>query len=129
MLGFWCQYICLAYQANYCDEFFLYRTKEELSEMVCTLVIDAELLKNPLVYKYVVFSPQVTAPDECYEKLHSFNYDPNRCLWLSTEAYNKAYGGMQFPDQLLCVCVMKGCVRTVKVFAHQAYLLTSPGLK
>ena len=103
--------------------------------MVCTLVIDAGLLKNPLVYKYVVFSPQVTAPDECYEKLHSFarwNYDPNRCLWLSTEAYNKAYGGMQFlahADQLFCVCTCDEGMSTVNVFAHQAYLLTSPGLK
>jgi hypothetical protein len=64
-----------------------------LCEMVCTLTIDAELLKDPLEYKYVVYSPKVTKIDECYEKLHPFSTwsdgDPNRCLRNSSQACYK----------------------------------------
>ena len=60
--------------------------------MVCTLVIDGELLRNPLCYKYVIYSPKVTKENEYYEKLHPFINvwrpdDPNRVLQLSVEDY------------------------------------------
>ena len=79
--------------------FHYHRTNDDgFSEMVCTLVIDADILKTPMAYKYVVYSPKVTADDEYYEKLHSFvrsnNDDPNRCLWISPQEYESAYGGI-----------------------------------
>ena len=65
--------------------------------MECTLVLDAELFKDPLVYKYVIYSPKVTKKSEYYEKLHPFIgwpvTDPNRCLVLSHEEQMCAYGG------------------------------------
>lgn len=67
--------------------------------MVCTLVIDGELLRNPLCYKYVIYSPKVTKENEYYEKLHPFINpwypdDPNRVLQLSAEDYCFASEGM-----------------------------------
>jgi hypothetical protein len=71
---------------------------EGYSEMECTLVLAAELFKDPLVYKYVIYSPKVTKESEYYEKLHPFIYwpgtDPNRCLVLSHEEQMCAYGGI-----------------------------------
>ena len=66
--------------------------------MECTLAFDAELFKDPLVYKYVIYSPKVTKESEYYEKLHPFiisspGTDPNRCLVLSREEQRCAYGG------------------------------------
>ena len=53
-------------------------------EMVCTLRIDANLLKYPWGYKYVVYSPKMVEKDDCFEHLHSFvgrsHRNPNRCL-------------------------------------------------
>ena len=52
--------------------------------MECTLAIDAELLKSPLRYKYVIYSPKATKEDDHFEKLHPcvtfWKNDPNRCL-------------------------------------------------
>ena len=65
-----------------------------MHEMVCALKIDADVLKHPLGYKYVIFSPKMTKDDECYEKLHYFQYDdPNRCLQMSPQALRSSYGG------------------------------------
>ena len=69
-------------------------------EMVCTLNIDADLLRAPLAYKYVIYSPKVTKCNECYEKLHPlitsymFHDDPNRCLWLTPQEMNSVRGGI-----------------------------------
>jgi hypothetical protein len=76
--------------------------------MECTLVIDAKLLKAPLGYKYVIYSPKVTKEHEYYEKLHPFvkwNNDPNRCLFLSGE--DLAYGGIQRYDFIVYPPEMK----------------------
>ena len=75
--------------------------------MTCTLVIDAKLLeKNHLGYKYVVFSPRMAEANDCYEKLHPFvkwGDDPNRCLWIPPEIYDRVYGGRLFYFPGLCV--------------------------
>ena len=71
--------------------------------MKCTLTIDHEVLKSPLGYKYVIYSPKVTKCDECYEKLHSLvewkSDDPNRCLWIPPQEIDHAYGG-----KFRCAC-------------------------
>lgn len=68
--------------------------EDDMHEMVCSLRIDADVLKHPLEYKYVIFSPKMTEDNECYEKLHYFQYDdPNRCLKMSPQALHSAYGG------------------------------------
>ena len=96
-------------------------------EMVCTLNIDAELLKRPLGYKYVVFSPKMTKHDDCYEKLHPFTLystdDPDRCLWIPPQIHHRVYGGngsifinpqhacvveikvVCWPNSCMCVCL------------------------
>lgn len=57
--------------------------------MTCTLKLQAELLKEPLAYKYVIFSPKMIGRDDCFEFLHSFagiwarNF--NRCLSIDQE--------------------------------------------
>ena len=83
-----------------CSDMYLFliarELEDDLSEMICTLIIDADILKSPLAYKYVIFSPKMTKEHECFEFLHSFagRYeDPNRCLWISEIDYPKAYGG------------------------------------
>lgn len=72
--------------------------EDDVCEMVCTLTIDYEVLKAPLGYKYVIYSPKVTKCDECYEKLHSLVNgrldDPNRCLWMTSQERDRAYGGI-----------------------------------
>ena len=67
-------------------------------EMICTLSIDADLLKEPLGYKYVVYSARMAKDTDCYEKLHPFNLndDPNRCLRIPSNIHHRAYGGMIF---------------------------------
>ena len=67
-------------------------------EMTCTLSIQAELLKKPLVYKYVIFSPKMEHKDDCYEFLHLFagyvvHSDPNRGLSIDGKKYNEALRG------------------------------------
>lgn len=47
--------------------------------MTCTLSIDADILKHPVAYKYVVYSPK-RKDDDCYEYLHGYSGNPNRCL-------------------------------------------------
>lgn len=68
---------------------------DDLCEMVCTLQIGAaQILKAPLAYKYVIFSPVMASEDDCYEYLHSLNEkvpsnpNLNRCLWIV-----EAHGG------------------------------------
>ena len=52
--------------------------------MVCTFEnFNMEILKMPLPYKYVVHSPKVKKPEECYEYLHAHSShwrEYNRCL-------------------------------------------------
>lgn len=70
---------------------------EGVYEMTCTLIIDAEILKAPKAYKYVVYSPKMVKHDDCFEYLHSFagqshNYgNPNRCLKINHA--DNTYGG------------------------------------
>ena len=70
---------------------------DDYQEMTCTLNIQAELLKNPLEYKYVIFSPKMTGKDDCYEFLHAFagmwarNF--NRCLSVDQKSLSLAVGG------------------------------------
>ena len=64
---------------------FFRKFEEGVFEMTCTLNIDANLLKYPLGYKYVLYSPRVLQENDCFEYLHSFagqwhHQDPNRCL-------------------------------------------------
>ena len=91
-------------EVNFCQHWGFYvgsfcRCNEDgYCEMECTLSFDAELLKEPLGYKYVIYSPKVTKEDEYYEKLHPFiellgPNDPNRCLWLSPQESCRFYGG------------------------------------
>ena len=73
-----------------------------MCEMTCTLQIDANVLKKPLIYKYVIFSPKMVHKDDCYEFLHSFagkGSDPNRVLCILD--YDTAVGGT-----CTCVCVL-----------------------
>ena len=86
----------------------LYRcSDDDYCEMECTLFLDADMLQNPLVYKYVIYSPKVTKEDEYYEKLHPFITlpltDPNRCLSLSAQERECASGGMNFMYVASCV--------------------------
>ena len=84
---------------------FCRNLEDDMCEMVCTLTIDFEVLKAPLGYKYVIYSPKVTKCDECYEKLHSLvnwrSDDPNRCLWMTPQERHHAYGGIhvKIPSQ------------------------------
>ena len=51
--------------------------------MTCTLNIDANILKSPKGYKYVVYSPKMVQEDDCFEYLHTYSgyyTDLNRCL-------------------------------------------------
>lgn len=68
----------------YMSSFLSRHHHEDYHEMTCTLHIQEELLRNPLEYKYVIFSPRMTGKDDCYEFLHSFagylNRNYNRCL-------------------------------------------------
>ena len=61
--------------------------------MVCTLQIDAEILRCPIPYKYVIHSPVMKNQDDCYERLHEYYWDPNRCLQIAQGKYQQAYGG------------------------------------
>ena len=63
-------------------------------EMTCTLQIDAAILKNPIPYKYVIYSPKMEHPDDCYEYFHAYSGNPNRCLQIAPSKYQQAYGGM-----------------------------------
>ena len=58
-------------------------------EMTSTLNIDVEILEwNPLLYyKYTVFSPKAVKEEDCYEYLHDYSGDTNRCLRTSSEKY------------------------------------------
>jgi hypothetical protein len=59
-------------------------------EMSCTFeTFDVEILKTPLPYKYVIYSPKVKKPEENYEYLHAHSswrsVDLNRCLVIPAE--------------------------------------------
>ena len=62
-------------------------------EMTCTLNIDADILKDPVAYKYVVYSPKMENEDDCYEYLHGYGGIVNRCLKIPPSKFAKAYGG------------------------------------
>ena len=72
-------------------------------EMTCAISFDAELLKKPIPYKYVIFSPKMKRKDDCYEFLHSFSerasHDPDRCLSITGTEHSKAIGGNE-----MCMC-------------------------
>jgi len=58
--------------------------------MTCTLQIDAVVLQHPIPYKYVIYSPKMEHEDDCYEYLHGYKSNPNRCL----EINQPAHGGV-----------------------------------
>ena len=62
-------------------------------EMNCNLKISAEILKRPIPYKYVIYSPKTKQNrDDCYEYLHEHHsMDPNRLLRIPIK-YQQAYG-------------------------------------
>ena len=68
-------------------------------EMIVALNIDAERLKQNnyslLNYKYTVFSPKAENDDDCYEYLHDYSENTNRCLCIPTGKYQQLleYGG------------------------------------
>ena len=98
---------CAIYNNNcpilICSDMYLFLIardlEDDLSEMICTLIIDADILKSPLAYKYVIFSPKMTKEHQCFEFLHSFagrsypHENPNRCLRISVSDRFEAYGG------------------------------------
>ena len=72
----------------------MYRKLDEgRSEMTCTLMIDAAVLKTPMeyTYKYIVFSPRM-ARDGVFEYLNlnssESRYNSNRCLMITQANYN-----------------------------------------
>ena len=79
--------------------FYIYLRSQEdgYCEMTCAISFDAELLKKPIPYKYVIFSPKMKRKDDCYEFLHSFNErasdDLDRCLLITRIEHSKAIGG------------------------------------
>lgn len=74
------------YVLAYYSSFLFFRSQDDYCEMTCTLPIQAELLKKPLQYKYVIFSPRMKEKNDCYEFLYSFadgeNKDLNRYLYI-----------------------------------------------
>ena len=68
--------------------------------MTCTLVIDAEALKIPLGYKYVVYSPKMVKENDCFEFLHAYrgrdhrHSNPDRCLRIEPADFHSLCGGM-----------------------------------
>ena len=80
------------YQHTYYITYHISPRQEDdgFCEMTCTLSIEAELLKELMEYKYVIFSPKMNKRDDGYEYLHSFaeHWDTNRCLHI-----DKAIGG------------------------------------
>jgi len=75
--------------------------------MTCTLSIDADILKHPVAYKYIVCSPKMEKEDDCYEFLHGYGGILNRCLRIPQNRFSKLYGGMSIclylHDCLFCV--------------------------
>lgn len=67
--------------------------------MTCRLVIDADLLKGPFGYKYVVYSPKMVDENDCFEYLHSYigrdyhHRNPDRCLRINPAEFDRVYGG------------------------------------
>ena len=80
-------------------------------EMTCTLSINADLLEIPVPYKYVVYSPKMEKEDDCYEYLHGYGGNPNRCLRISENKFSKAYGGTY-------KCVLALCDETSVPFSR-----------
>ena len=62
--------------------------------MTCQLRIDANILKQPVAYKYVIYSPKTRKDkDMQYEVIHYSNpANPNRALCIP-ENMKKSYGG------------------------------------
>ena len=63
---------------------------EGVFEMMCKFQnFDVEILRMPLAYKYVIYSPKMKTSDDCYEYLHahspSYWREYNRCLVIRTE--------------------------------------------
>ena len=87
-------------------------------EMTCTLDIDAEILKHPVAYKYIVYSPKMEKEDDCYEYLHGYWGIANRCLRIPQNKFSKVYGGKCMP--LLCVLKLQ-CSQTSFHVSLSAY--------
>ena len=47
-------------------------------------------------YKYVIYSPKMVHPDDCYEYYHVYSGNPNRCLRIAQEKYLQFYEGMYY---------------------------------
>ena len=84
--------------------------------MTCTLTIDTTILKSPLPYKYVVYSPRMTKEDDCFEHLYYYaSGDRNlkRCLRID---FKRVYRGMYIHTLFLIAtyfCLLSYGVRII----------------
>ena len=76
------------------------RSKEDGScEMICGLNIARDLLKAPIEYKYVIFSPKMKTEQDCYEFLHSFSkmlQNSNRCISITGAQGYESFEGTYY---------------------------------
>ena len=77
-------------------------------EMECTFEnFDVELLKLPVPYKYVVYSPKAKKDDDRYEYLHAhasaWHGDYNRCLFIRPEDRPSPGGSLV----IISCCIVK----------------------
>lgn len=66
--------------------------------MTCQLTIDADILRGPVPYKYVINSPKTKGDmNMSYELIHfpnaGYQPDPNRALCISGKKWEQCYGG------------------------------------
>ena len=87
--------------------------------MVCTLQIDAEILRYSIPYKYVIHSPVMENQDDCYEHLHGYRWNPNRCLQIAKGKYQQAYGGTVTHDFSFLLLLISCCVHAFIGTYHQ----------
>ena len=85
-----------------------------LCEMTCTLQIDVTILKYPMPYKYVIYSPKMVHPDDCYEYYHVYSWNPNRCLLIAQEKYLQLCEGMCY----LMILIMHSFISTFLFHMH-----------
>ena len=71
-------------------------TEDGCCEMVCVLQLTKDLLQEPIEYKYVIFSPKMKTPDDCYEYLHSFSNilkNSKRCISITGTQEKESFEG------------------------------------
>lgn len=87
----------------------LYRDiKSGLAEITFQLTIDANILKKPVSYKYVIFSPKTKGDkDMPYELIPNAGYqrDPNRALCISNKKWEQCCGGELLRTPAITLCI------------------------